>query len=134
MEKRKKGAKNKMSLSEIFLSKDNLERDIIIVTLSIAFAALWIINNSPSLSEKNPRVLSESVVENTSEQEAKKEIQKIENDNKSEDVCIGEASNPFEVLIETKKETEKPKPVIYKPRITAPKPAAETKRDALGRM
>jgi type IV secretory pathway VirB10-like protein len=134
MEKRKKGAKNKMSLCDIFLCKENLKRDIAITAISVVFAALWIITSLPSPTGKNPRVLSESVVENTSKQEIKKEIQKIENENKSENICVGEASNPFEVIIETKKETEESKPVIYKPKITAPKPAAETKRDALGRM
>lgn len=128
MEKcKKKIQKNKMSLSDIFLREDNLKRDIAITAISIVFAALWLINSLPSSPKKNQNLPFQSVAENASEQE-------IENENKSEDVCVGTPSNPFEVLIETKKEVKEPKPVIRKPKITAPKPAAETKRDAQGRV
>jgi hypothetical protein len=134
MEKREGGIQKKISLREIFSSKKNLKRDIIITAISVVFAALWIISSFSSPSGKNPRVLSGSIVEDSSEQVIKQEIREIENENKSKDVCVGEASNPFEVLIETKEEIQEPKPVIYKPRITAPKPLAETKRDGLGRQ
>jgi hypothetical protein len=126
MEKHKGGIQKKISLREIFLSKENLKRDIIIVTLSIVFSALFIINNLPSAPKKNQRVLSQSTIETPK--------QEIENKTESENLCIGVPSNPFEVILETKKETEEPKPVIYKPKITAPKPAAITKRDGLGRQ
>lgn len=135
MKKRKKEVKKKVSLCDIFLCKENLKRDIAITAISVIFAALWMISSLPLSSGKNQRVLSVSVVENVSEQKIEKqEIQQVERENKSEDVCVGEASNPFDVVIETKKEVNDSKPVIRKPKITAPKPAAETKRDALGRM
>lgn len=127
MKKRRKEAKKKMSLCDIFLCEDNLKRDIVIVAISIVFAALWLINSLPSSPKKNQNLPSQSASENTSKQE-------IENENKSEDVCIGAPSNPFEVLIETEKEVKEPKPVIRKPKITVPKPAAETKRDTQGRQ
>lgn len=123
-----------MSWREIFLSKDNLKRDIAITAISVIFAALWLINSFSLPSEKNPKVLSGSVVEDSSEQEIKQEIQKTENENKPEEACIGEASNPFDVVIETKKEVKELEPVIRKPKITAPKPAAITKTDGSGRQ
>ena len=73
MQKRKREVKKKMSLCDIFLCKDNLKRDIAIVTISVIFSFLFIINNLPSVPEKiqeNAPSYTEDITEQVIENEA----------------------------------------------------------------